>query len=135
VALVPGQHLASCLHLPCHLLISTSLNIITDLILRSAVETFSASVLRDERQISSIANKSLISCSYKELKNEEALARDSMSVLSYCEMALYGISESLHHSNIEFPEETTQLCSTLHVGLHHAIALSCKASANTVLKR
>jgi hypothetical protein len=58
-----------------------------------------------------------------------------MSVLSYCEMALYGISESLQHSNIEFPEETTQLCSSLHVGLCHAIALSCKVSANAVLKR
>jgi hypothetical protein len=50
-------------------------------------------------------------------------------------MALYGISESLQHSNIEFPEETTQLCSSLHVGLRHAIALSCKVSANAILKR
>jgi hypothetical protein len=58
-----------------------------------------------------------------------------MSVLSYCELALYGISESLQHSNIELPEETTQLCSSLHVGLRHAIALSCKESANAVLKR
>jgi hypothetical protein len=53
----------------------------------------------------------------------------------YCELALYGISESLQHSNTELPEETTQLCSSLQVGLHHAIALSCKASANAVLKR
>jgi hypothetical protein len=60
----------------------------------------SASVLRDERQISYIAFKSLNSSPYKELKNEEALAKDTMSVLSYCEMALYGISESLQHSNI-----------------------------------
>jgi hypothetical protein len=45
----------------------------------------SASVLRVERQISSIANKALSSSSYKELKNEEALAgKDTMSVLSYC---------------------------------------------------
>jgi hypothetical protein len=58
-----------------------------------------------------------------------------MSVLSYCELALYGISESLQHSNMELPEETTQLCSSLHVGLRHAIALSGKASANAVLKR
>jgi hypothetical protein len=95
----------------------------------------SASVLRDERQVSSIiAFKSLNSSSYKELKNKEALAKDTMSVLCYCEMALYGISDSLLHSNIELPEETTQLCSSLHVGLHHAIALSCKASANAVLK-
>jgi hypothetical protein len=50
-------------------------------------------------------------------------------------MALYGISESLQHSNIELPEETIQLCSSLHVGLRHAIALSCKACANAVLKR
>jgi hypothetical protein len=50
-------------------------------------------------------------------------------------MALYGISESLQHSKIELPEETTQLCSSLHVGLRHAFALSCKASANAVLKR
>jgi hypothetical protein len=58
---------------------------------------------------------------YKELKNEEALAKDTMRVLSYCEMALYGISESLQHSNIELPEETTQLYTTsLHVGLRHA---------------
>jgi hypothetical protein len=71
----------------------------------------SASILRDERQLSSIASKSLSSSSYKELKNEEALAKDTMSVLSYCEMALYGISESLRHSNIELPEETTQLPS------------------------
>jgi hypothetical protein len=56
-------------------------------------------------------------------------------VLSYCEIALYGISESLQHSNIELPEETTQLCSSIHVGLRHAIALSCKARANSVLKR
>jgi hypothetical protein len=35
----------------------------------------------------------------------------------------------------ELPEETTQLCSSLHVGLRRAIALSCKASANAVLKR
>jgi hypothetical protein len=90
----------------------------------------SASVLRDKIQISSIA-----SSSYKELKNEEALAKDTMSVLSYCELALYGISENLQHSNMELPEETTQLCSSLHVGLRQAIALSCKASANTVLKR
>jgi hypothetical protein len=69
------------------------------------------------------------------LKNEEALAKDTMSVLSYCELALYGISESLQHSNTELPEETTQLCSSLQVGLCHAIALSCKASANAVLKR
>jgi hypothetical protein len=46
----------------------------------------------------------------------------------YCEMALYGISESLQHSNIELPEETTQLCSSLHVRLRRAIA-------NAVLKR
>jgi hypothetical protein len=72
----------------------------------------SASFLRDERQISSIAPKSLASSSYKELKNEEA-----------------------QHSNTELPEETTQLCSSLHVGLRHAIALSCKASANAVLKK
>jgi hypothetical protein len=126
VALVPGQHLASCLHLPCHLLISTSLNFV-DLILRPAVGTFlpPSSV---ERQISSIANKSLSSSSYKELKNEEALAKDTMSVPSYCEMALYGISENLQHNNIELPEETTQLCSSLHVGLRHANALSCKCS-------
>jgi hypothetical protein len=84
-----------------------------------------ASVLRDERQISSIASKSLSSSSYKELKNEEALAKDTLSVLSFCEMALYGISESLQHGNIELPEETTQLCTSLHVGLRHAIALSC----------
>jgi hypothetical protein len=51
----------------------------------------SASFLRDERQISSIAPKSLASSSYKEFKNEEALAKD------YCELALYGISESLQH--------------------------------------
>jgi hypothetical protein len=36
---------------------------------------------------------------------------------------------------MELPEETTQLCSSLHVGLRHAIALSCKASANAVLMR
>jgi thiazole synthase ThiGH ThiG subunit len=60
----------------------------------------SASVLWDEIQISSIASKSLISSSYEELKNEETLVKDTMSVLSYCEMALYGISESLQHSNI-----------------------------------
>jgi hypothetical protein len=35
----------------------------------------SASVLRDERQICSIAPKSLASSAYKELKNEEVLAR------------------------------------------------------------
>jgi hypothetical protein len=86
----------------------------------------SASVLRDERRIGS---------SYKELNNEEALAKDTMSVLSYCELALYSISESLQHSNFELPDETTQLCSSLQVGLRHAIALSCKASANAVLKR
>jgi hypothetical protein len=68
------------------------------------------------------------------LKKEEALAKDTMSVLSYCEVALYGISKSLQHSNIELPEETTQLCSSLHVGLRHAIALACKVSANTVPK-
>jgi hypothetical protein len=67
--------------------------------------------------------------------NEEALAKDTMSVLIYCELALYCISESLQHSNTELPEETTQLCSSLHVGLRHAIALSCKASTNAVLKR
>jgi hypothetical protein len=89
----------------------------------------------DERQISSIASKSLSFSSCMELKNEEALAKDTMSVLSYCELALYGISESLQHSNFELPEETTQLCSSLHVGLRHAIALSCKASTNAVLKR
>jgi hypothetical protein len=50
-------------------------------------------------------------------------------------LALYGITESLQHSNFELPEETTQLCSSLHVELRHAIALSCKASANAVLKR
>jgi hypothetical protein len=94
-----------------------------------------AFVLRDERQISSIAPKSLASSSYKELKNEEALAKDTMSVLSYCELALYGISESLQHSNTELPEETTQLCSSLHVGLRHAMALLFKASASAVLKR
>jgi hypothetical protein len=94
----------------------------------------SASVLRDEIQISYIASKSLNSSSYKVLKNEDALANDTMSVLSYCEMALYGISESLQRSNIELPEETTQLCTSLHVGLRHAIALSCNASANTVLR-
>jgi hypothetical protein len=79
----------------------------------------SASVLQDERQISSIAQKSLGSSSYKELKNKEALAKDtlSLSVLCYCEMALYGISERLQQSNIELPEETTQLCTSLHVGL------------------
>jgi hypothetical protein len=58
-----------------------------------------------------------------------------MSVLRYCEFALYGISESLQHSNMELPEETTQLCPSLHVELRHAIALSCNASANAVLKR
>jgi hypothetical protein len=83
----------------------------------------SASILRDERQISYIAPKSLTSSSYKELKNEVALAKDTMSVLSYCELALYGISESLQHSNMELPEETTQLCSSLHVGLRHACPL------------
>jgi hypothetical protein len=36
---------------------------------------------------------------------------------------------------MELPEDTTQLCSSLHVGLRHAIALSCKASASAVLKR
>jgi hypothetical protein len=95
----------------------------------------SASVLGDERQISYIASKSLASSAYKELKNEEALANNTMSVLSYCELAFYGISESLQHSNMKLPEETTQLCSSLHVGLRHAIALLCKASANAVLKR
>jgi hypothetical protein len=50
-------------------------------------------------------------------------------------MALYIISESLQRSNIELPEETTQLCASLYVGLHRAIALSCKARANAVLKR
>jgi hypothetical protein len=50
-------------------------------------------------------------------------------------MALYEISESLQHSKVKLPEETTQLCSSLHVGLRHAIVLSCKASANAVLKR
>jgi hypothetical protein len=69
------------------------------------------------------------------LKNEEALAKDTRSVLSYCEMALYGISESLQHSKIELPEEPAQLCCSLHVGLRLAIALSFKASANAVLKR
>jgi hypothetical protein len=90
----------------------------------------SASVLRDERQIGSIAPQSLTSSSYRELKNEEALAKDTMSVLNYGELALYGISdmsESLQHSNTELPEETTQLCSSLQVGLRHAIALSYKA--------
>jgi hypothetical protein len=95
----------------------------------------SASVLRDERQISSVAPKSLSSSSYKELKNEEALAKDTMSVLSSCELALYGISESLQHSNFELPEETTQLCSSHHVGLIHAIALSCKASPYALKRR
>jgi hypothetical protein len=73
--------------------------------------------------------------SYKELKNEEALAKNTLSVLGYCEMALYGISEKLEQSNIELTEETTQLCASLHVGLRHAIALLCKSSANAVLKR
>jgi hypothetical protein len=131
---VPGQQLASCLHPPCHLLTSTSLSII-GLILLSCSRDISASVLGDERQISSIASKSLSSSSYKELNNKEALAKDTLSVLSYCEMALYGISESLQHSKVELPEETTQLCSSLHVGLRRAIALSCKACANAVLKR
>jgi hypothetical protein len=37
-----------------------------------------------------ICKKKIIhSISYKELKNEEALAKDTMSVLSYWEMALY----------------------------------------------
>jgi hypothetical protein len=44
------------------------------------------------------------------------------------------MSESLQHSKIELPEETTQLCYSLHLGLRHDIALSFKASANTVLK-
>jgi hypothetical protein len=83
----------------------------------------SASVLRDERQISSIAPKSLSSSAYKELKNEEALAKDTMSVLSYCELALYGISGEPSAQQYGIPEETTQLCSSLHVGLRHAIAL------------
>jgi hypothetical protein len=73
----------------------------------------SASILRDERLISSIANKSLSSSSYKELKNEEDLAKDAMSVLSYCEVAIYGISKSLQHSNIELPEETIHNCVLL----------------------
>jgi hypothetical protein len=80
-------------------------------------------------QIDSIAPKSLTSSSYRELKNEEALAKDTMRFLSYCELALYGISESRRHSNMELPEETTKLCSSLQVGLRRAIALSCKASA------
>jgi hypothetical protein len=58
----------------------------------SCSRDISASILRDERQISSIAPKSLTFSSYKELKNEEALAKDTMSVLSYFELALYGIS-------------------------------------------
>jgi hypothetical protein len=83
----------------------------------------SASVLRDERQIGSIVPTSLTSSSYRELKNVEALAKDAMSILSYCEFTLYGISESLKHSNTELPEETTQLCSSLQVGLRHACLL------------
>jgi hypothetical protein len=85
----------------------------------------STSALRDERQIGSIAPRSLTltSSSYRELKNEEALAKDTMSVLSYCDLALYGISESLQHSNTGLPEETTQLCSSLQVGLRHACPL------------
>jgi hypothetical protein len=98
-------------------------------------DILSASVLSDEKQMSSIAPKSPASSAYKELKNEEALAKDTISVLSYCELALCGISESLQHSNTELPEETTQLCSSLHVGLRDAIALSCQTSANAVLKR
>jgi hypothetical protein len=87
-ALVPGQTLANCLHPACQLLISISL-ITTSLILCPAVGTFLPLVLRDERQISSIAPKALASSSYKELKNEEALAKDTTNVLSYCELALY----------------------------------------------
>jgi hypothetical protein len=132
VALVPGQHLTSCLHPPYQLLISTSLNIWLDT--SSCSRDIYASVLRDERQISSIASKSLNSSSYKELKNKEALAKDTMSVLSYCEMALYGISESLQHSNIELPEETMQLCSSLHVGLASCHSLPSHVN-NAVLKR
>jgi hypothetical protein len=71
--------------------------------------------------IGSIAPKSLTSSSYRELKNKEALAKDTMRVPSYCELALYGISESLRHSNMELPEETTKLCSSLRVGLRHAL--------------
>jgi hypothetical protein len=59
-----------------------------------------------------------------------------MSVLSYCELGLiWYLREPIQHSKIELPEETTQLCSSLHLGLHHTIALLCKASANAVLKR
>jgi hypothetical protein len=43
----------------------------------------SASALMDERQISYVASKSLSSSSYREVKNEEALAKDTMSVLRW----------------------------------------------------
>jgi hypothetical protein len=41
--------------------------------------------------------------------------------IHHCEMAFYGISESLQHSNIKLPEETTQLFYYLQVGLRHAL--------------
>jgi hypothetical protein len=91
----------------------------------------SASVLKDERQISSIAPTSLASSAYKELKNEEALAKDTVCVLSYCELALYGISESLQQSNMELKRPHN--CSSCRTASRNSPLV--KASANIVLKR
>jgi hypothetical protein len=87
VALVPGQPLASCLHPACQLYDKYKPEYYR-LDTFSCSRDISASVLRDKRQISSISSKSLTSSSYNKLKNEEALAKDTMSVLSYCELAL-----------------------------------------------
>jgi hypothetical protein len=97
VDLVLGQWPASCLNPPCQPLIIKKPEYYR-LDTSSCGRDDSASVHRDERQISYIASKSLRS-SYEKLKNEEALAKDTTS--GYCKMALHGILESLQRRNIE----------------------------------
>jgi hypothetical protein len=58
-----------------------------------------------------------------------------MSVLSYCEMALYGISERLLHSKIELYEETTQLCSQFGYHICNADERPTQSVNFCILKR
>ena len=91
------------------------------------------SVLRDDHEVRALSPNVFSSQEYKDIRAQESLAKDSLSALSYAELSMFALARSLQQETLS--DDSMSLLGSLQHSIRHAIALTTKCAANSVLYR
>ena len=91
------------------------------------------SVLRDDHEVRALSPNVSSSQEYKDIRAQETLAKDNLSALSCAELSLIALARSLEQETLS--DDSKSLLGSLQHSIRHAIALTSRCSANSVLRR